>query len=496
MRSKRTGARLGVIAAVCTAWAAPASGETLAEAIALAYETNPTLQAQRSQVRVLDEGYVQARAGLRPQVSITSTASYSNTSVNAGRTGLVDTNGDGIPDTNVTASGVTERNFGNASLAVTQPLYTGGRTVAAMSAAEADILSARETLRDVEAGVLLNVVQTYADVLRDQRVVEIRRQDVDTLQKRLEETQARFEVGELTRTDVAQAEARLGSSRAQLEAAEGQLEISRANYEAVVGKPPEVLAPPPPLESYLPKNVLEALDVARTESPKIQAAELTEQASRARVAVARAQRRPTVSVRGGYGYSGQVDPFIADRFARNLTASVTTTLPLYSGGVVSSQIRQALERNNTDRIRTQTAERQVRQAIAQSWSQMNTARGAAAANEGVVRAAQIAVEGTRLEFSVGIRTTIDVLNAELELRNAELSLVAARRDAYVASASLLNAIGRLEAKRLAPETPLYDPRRSFKRVTRSGVWAPVDAVAETVDRIGAPPEAARPRKAD
>lgn len=480
--------------AVFSLGSAPAFGETLEEAIALAYETNPTLLAQRSQVRVLDESYVQARAGLRPQLSASSTASYSNTSVNAGRGGLVDTNGDGIPDTNLTGSGVTERNFGNASVSVTQPVYTGGRTIASMSAAAADILSARETLRDVEAGVLLNVVQTYSDVLRDQRVVEIRRQDADTLQKRLEETQARFEVGELTRTDVAQAEARLGSSRAQLEAAEGQQVISRANYETVVGQQPSDLAPQPALDEILPSHILQAFDIAMAESPKVRAAELTEHASRARVAMVRAQRRPTVSLRAGYGYSGQVDPFIADRFARNLSASVTTTVPIYSGGVLSSQIRQAVERNNTDRIRVETANRQVRQAIAQSWSQMTTARASAIANEGVVRAAKVAVEGTRLEFEVGLRTTLDVLNAELELRNAELALVAARRDAYVASASLLNAIGRLEAKRLAPETALYEPGRAFRRVSQSGLWAPIDAVTETIDRIGAPPGAAMPSR--
>lgn len=477
---------IAAMAASFSAVAVSAHAETLAEAIALAYESNPTLEAQRSQVRVLDEGYVQARAGLRPQLSISSTASYSNTSVNAGRGGLVDTNGDGIPDTAITTGGVTERNFGNASLSLNQPLYTGGRTIAAMSAAEADIFAGRATLRDVEASVLLNVTQAYSDVLRDQRIVAIRRQDVDTLDKRLEETQARFDVGELTGTDVAQAKARLGSSRAQLAAAEGQLEISRANYEAVVGRPPGDLAPQPLLDELLPKDVLEALDVARAESPRIQAAELAERASRARVAVARAQRRPSISLRGGYGYSGQVDPFIADRFARNLSASVVTTVPIYSGGVIASQVRQAVERNNTDRIRLEGVERQVRQVIAQAWSQLRTANVAADANEGVVQAAKIAVEGTRLEFDVGLRTTLDILNAELELRNAELALVTSRRDAYVAGVALLNAIGRLEARRLAPGVALYSPERSFEGVRRQGLWVPVDAVAQTLDRVGAP----------
>ena len=190
-----------------------------------------------------------------------------------------------------------------------------------------------------------------------------------------------LETGELTGTDVAQAKARLGSSRAQLAAAEGQLEISRANYEAVVGRPPGDLAPQPLLDELLPKDVLEALDVARAESPRIQAAELAERASRARVAVVRAQRHPSISLRGGYGYSGQVDPFIADRFARNLSASVVTTVPIYSGGVIASQVRQAVERNNTDRIRLEGVERQVRQVIAQAWSQLRTANVAADANE-------------------------------------------------------------------------------------------------------------------
>lgn len=464
-----------------------ARGETLADAIARAYETNPTLAVQRAQVRLADEAYIQARAGLRPQISASSTASYSRTSVNAGRGTFVDTNGDGVPDTAVTGSGVTERNLGNASLSLSQPLYTGGRTTASMTAAEAEILAARETLRETEGNLVLSVIQAYVDVRRDQRIVEIRRKDVETLQRRLEETQARFDVGELTGTDVAQAKARLGASKAQLAAAEGQMEISGAAYAAVVGDEPGELAPRPDLDPLLPTTIAQARETAQEESPRLESAEFTERASRARMALARAQSRPTVSFRTGYGYSGQIDPFVADRFARNLSASLVTTLPLYSGGVLSSQVEQAVQRNNIDRLRLETTERQVRQAVSQSWSQLRTARAATTANEEVVKAARFALEGVRLEFELGLRTTLDVLNAEQELRSAELALVTSRRDAYVGSAALLNSLGRLEARALAPQLALYDPAAAFRRRAASGVpWAPVDDLTQGIDRLGAP----------
>ncbi|WP_375268786.1 TolC family outer membrane protein [Phenylobacterium sp.] len=482
--------RMAVACGLAALSATAARGETLADAITRAYESNPTLAAQRAQVKLADEAYVQARAGLRPQVNASSTASYSRTSVNAGRGTFVDTNGDGIPDTAVTGSGVTERNLGNASLSLSQPIYTGGRTTASITAAEAEILAAREALREMEGNLVLSVVQAYVDVRRDQRIVEIRRQDMQTLARRLEETQARFDVGELTGTDVAQAKARLGTSRAQLAAAEGQLDISAAAYAAVVGDDPGELAPRPDLDPLLPATIAQAYDTAEQQSPRIGSAELVERASRARIALAKAQRRPTVSLRTGYGYSGQIDPFVADRLARNLSASVVTTLPLYSGGILSSQVEQAVQRNNIDRLRLETTGRQVRQAVAQAWSQLRTARAAIAANEEVVKAARFALEGVRLEFELGLRTTLDVLNAEQELRTAELALVTSRRDAYVASAALLNTQGRLEARALAPQLALYDPALSFRRRAAPGVWAPIDHLTQSLDRIGAPRDAA------
>lgn len=475
-----------LLCGVAMASAVNARAETLGEAVARAYASNPGLAAQRAQVRVVDEAYVQARAGLRPQASLSSTASYSRTAVNAGRGALVDTNGDGIPDTALTGSGVTERNLGVASLALTQPIYTGGRTTASLSAAQADILAAREALRDADGNLVLSVVQAYVDVRRDRRILEIRRDDLQTLARRLDETEARFKVGELTGTDVAQAKARLGTSQAQLAAAEGQLEISAAAYAVVVGDLPGDLAAQPDLDAFMPRDLASAYEAAEAQSPRIEGADLVERASRARIALARAQNRPSISLRAGYGYSGQVDPFVADRLARNLSASVVTTLPLYSGGVLSSQVEQAVQRNSIDRLRLETTTRQVRQAVAQAWSQLRTARAAIVANEEVAKAAAYALEGVRLEFDLGLRTTLDVLNAEQELRNAELALTTSRRDAYVAAATLLNAQGVLTARTLAPDLAPYDPARAFQRRATSPLLAPVDVLTQGLDRLGAP----------
>lgn len=464
--------------------AGPAGGQSLPEAVALAYETNPTLSLQRQQVRLTDEAFVQARSGYRPQLNASATTSYSATTVKAGRTGLVDTNGDGAPDTSVGVSGVNERNFGNASITLIQPLYTGGRTAAAISAAEADILAARETLRDAEAGVLQAVVLAYADVRRDIRIVDVREKDVTTLSRQLDEAQATFDAGLVTGTDVAQARARLGTSRAQLAAARSQLEISRGMFAQVIGREPDNLEPKPSLEALLPQSLDDAFAHAEAENGRLRSAEMTALAARKRIEVAKAQRRPTISLRGSSGYSGQIDPFATDRLAQNVTASLTTTFPLYSGGLYASQVRQAVERSAMDETRVELTRRQIRQATRQAWSQLQAARAAVSTNGEVVKAATIATMGVRLEYEVGLRNTLDVLNAELELRNAELSLINARRDEYVASSAVLSAIGHLGVQTLSPDLAIYDSAASFERAHHDGLWALWDTTMRSLDELG------------
>jgi outer membrane protein len=477
-------------AGVAGSFAAPAFAETLADAIALAYDTNPTLQAQRATQRALDENYVQARSGWRPQLTLQSSAAFTEfRTPRAARNSLIDTNGDGIPDTLVpaTGNGIHRVNSGSAGLNLSQPIWTGGRTAAAVSAAEGDILSGRETLRRVEAQVLLTVVQAYVDVRRDQEGVRIRQENVAVLQRQLEESKARFDVGEITRTDVAQSESRLAAAQALLQSAIAQLGISRANYAAVVGQNPGELTPEPSLAFLLPNNADDAFGIAEKYSPVLRAQQFAEQASRARVAASRAERMPTVSLRGTLGFNGNVAPFDSGRWSREVQGVAVVTVPIFTGGLTSSRIRQSVERNNTDRINIETQRRAVLQLVTQAWNQLIAARANIDSTAEAVRAAQIAAEGTNQEQKVGLRTTLDVLNAEQELRNDELSAVAARHDEYLAAATVLSAMGRLEGKDLIPSITQYDAKRNFRKLRFSLGYVPWEEPIALVDRVVAVP---------
>ncbi len=460
--------------AITAAAAAPAAGETLSDAVALAYETNPTLQAQRATQRSIDEEYVQARTGWRPTLQLQAVATYDKLSIpRAARNFLTQS---------------AETNAGSLALTFTQPIWTGGRTAANVSAAQADILQGRENLRRVESQVLISVIQAYMDVLRDQEGLKIRQEDLVVLQKQLDESRARFDVGEITRTDVAQSEARLAAAQALLQTAQAQLAISRANYAAAVGQNPGELAPEPSLAYLLPANPDDAFTIAEQYSPQLRAQEFAEEGSRARVAAARANRLPNLSLQGTLRFSNApLDPFTQSLYQRDKQVNAVLTVPLFTGGLTSSQIRQAIERNNSDRISIETQRRGVLQTVSQTWNQLIAARANITSDTEQVRAAEIAAEGTREELSVGLRTTIDVLNADVELRNAQLSLVAARHDEYLAAATLLAVMGRLEAKDLIPTVPHYDPRSNFRRLRITWGWVPWEEPIGIVDRYAAFP---------
>jgi outer membrane protein len=330
-------------------------------------------------------------------------------------------------------------------------------------------------------------------VRRDLEHLAISQENVKVLKRQLDEAKARFDVGEITRTDVAQTQARLAAAQAQLSSAQAQLAIGRAAYASVVGQNPGDLAPEPPLETFLPATVDQAFDAAERNNPQLRQADYTEQGSAARIASARAQTRPSVSLRGTLGYNGATfgDHPLAD-FSRDVTVSAVASFPIFTGGLTSSQIRQAAERNNVDRISIESARRQVLLAVAQAWNQLLGARANLISNEEQVRATNIAYEGTRQEAQVGLRTTLDVLNAEQELRNAELALVSARHDEYVAAAAVLAAMGELYAENLTPGVPLYDPKKNFDKVRHSFGWVPWQPAVEVIDRVGAPGVVNRP----
>ena len=447
--------------------AGAARADTLGDAIALAYQTNPTLQNQRARLRALNESYVQARTGYRPQASVSVEGDY----------------------TEGPSTFQIPLKTASATLSLSQPIYTGGFTTAQVRAAEGEILAGREQLRQVEANVLQAVIQAYVDVRRDVAALAIAEENVKVLKSQLDETQARFDVRQITRTDVAQAQARLAAAQAQLSTTQAQLAISRANYTAVVGQSPGDLDAEPPLPG-LPATIGQAFDAAQANNPNIIAADYAEQAAAARVAAAKAENHPTVAVRAQLGYSGSYvsTPALGLRdgvYQSNVTASAVLTQPLFTGGLNASRIRQALEDDNSQRIGIDAARRQTQQQVSQAWNQLLAAKANTTSNEEQVRADQIAYEGTRQEAQVGLRTTLDVLNAEQELRAAQLAVVNAQHDRYVAGTSVLNAMGQLEAKALAPKTPLYDADKAFRKVKHDGA-VPWEGLVSGLDSVGAP----------
>jgi outer membrane protein len=459
------------VIAVAVSTAAPAFADTLREAIALAYRTNPTLQAQRANQRALDEAVPQARASLRPELGVSVSADYSRT--------------DNEADPNVPGSGgVNESDTGSATISLSQTLYSGGRIARAIDAADADVRSGREGLRSVEQQILASVIQAYVDVLRDLEILRIREANLQVLRRQLDESNARFEVGEITRTDVAQSEARLAQSEADLAGARAQLSVSRAAYASVVGQAPTDLATPPALPG-VPDDFEAALDVGLAENPSVLAAEYDLQAAEARAAQARSAFMPSVGVSASYGGSDDLSSFdLTDN--TSFRAGATLTVPLFTGGLNRSRLAQALEQANAARSRIRAEERTVLQDVSSSYAQIISANSQLAAGEESVRAARIAAEGVRQEQQVGLRTTLDVLNAELELRNAEITLAQARRNQYVAQAQLLAAMGRLSGEDLVPDLDVYDPAANAARVAGRG-GLPTDLVVETLDRIAAPP---------
>jgi outer membrane protein len=472
--------RLGacaVVAVLGVGMAGSAAAETLPDALAAAYDNNPTLQAQRAAQRGIDENYVQARTGWRPTLTLQADALYQF--YRTPRSELFRLQ-----------RGATKLwgNTGAAQFTFTQPLWTGGRTAAAVSAANADVLSNRENLRRLENQIMAQVVQAYADVRRDQQTLEIRQANVDVLGGQLKENQARFDVGEVTRTDVAQAEARLAAAQGAYESAQAQLGFSRATYAALVGHNPGTLEPEPSLAYLMPANADEAFDVAEKNNPLLLAQQYAEQASRARIAGARAERMPDLAVQTTLRFAnGSIDPFVQHSYDTEETAAFTVTVPIFNGGLTTSRIRQAIERNNADRITIETDRRSVLQSISQSWNQLLAARANILSTERQVKAATVAAEGTHEEQQVGLRSTIDVLNAEQELRAAQINQVSAMHDEYVLSASILATMGRLEARNLIPSRPQYDAAANYRRLRITWGWVPWEEPIGEVDRFLAYP---------
>ena len=465
----------GAVAAFALAatWAAaaPARATTLGEAIAYAYETNPGLQAQRAALRALDENYVQARSGYGLQIAANAAAQNNNYKIGAV--------GPQQPQ------GSETLNQDSESVSVVQPLWTGGRVAARVSQAEAQIKTGRENLRRFELDLLTRVVTAYVNVRRDAQLLTINQDTVAVLERELSDAEAKFKVRQLTATDTAQSKARLAQSRSSLIAIQAQLAVSRTQYLAAVGQNPADLEPPPPMEG-LPETIEKAFSAAEQMNPQLRAAVFGELGSRARVREAKAGKLPTVTARVDFSRGPLSGPFESSGELNTRSASINFSQPIFTSGQLTSQIRQATQENNRDRLNIDDTRLQVTQNVSAAWEQLAASRKQVATFEDEVRADEFAFYGVRQEEKFALRSQIEVLNAELELTNAQQNLVRVRAQEYAGRVQLLSNIGTLDARMFAPKTPHYDDAANLRRIRNIGA-TPLEAPARIFDHVLAPP---------
>jgi outer membrane protein len=451
--------------------------DSLPTAIAQAYASNPALAAHRYELRATDDEIGIALSQIRLTAQAEVAGGYDLTlpgiTTNAARP-----LSDRLNDPNI------EKNDFTSLFVVDQPIWTGGRASSAFRAATAASFAGREALRGAEGDLLLDLIVAYADVRRDTSTLTARQRNLAALRRTLEEIVARRDAMELTRTDIAQAEVQLQAAQVQLQSAEAQLQASRASFAAIVGRAPGKLSPEPELPG-LPTDLDAAFAQAEVANPELAAAIASERESRARVAVARAAGAPQINLRGTAGTKGPAVPF--DRLEQdiNFSGRLTISIPLSAGGRVRSQIAQAQNRNAADELRIEAAKRQLVQSIVVAWNQWASSERNVSAQELQLGAARIFYEGSYAEYREGLRSTFDVLYAQNSVRDAEIGLLAFRRDSYVARAALLRRIGSLEAAKLLTTPVLYDPAR-YTRAAQDRNALPWDKILRTIDGIGAP----------
>jgi outer membrane protein len=441
--------------------AGTAGADTLREALVSAYQTNPTLTAQRETLKATDATVAIAKAAGRPQI--------------LGTVGL---------NRNLAQRGVLDTGANGSTLSVgadlSVPLFNGGSVRNSVAAAKTRVEAGRATLSAVEGDVFTQAVSAYMDVIRDRSIVELNQNNVKVLETNLEATRDRFQIGDLTRTDVAQSEARLQLGRSQLAAAQGQLTASEATYRQVIGHAPGQLSPPPPLPP-LPTTTDEAVRIALASNPDLLAISRQAVAAGYDVRVAEAGRLPTLSgvlsntFVNNLGGSGR-DPFTGAALPTTGTQSsigLNANIPIFQGGLPAARIRQAQAQQGQVLEQVVGTERAVVQAARAAFANYDAAQRQIQAQTVAVQANELALEGARAEQSVGTRTVLDVLNAEQELLNSQVALVTAKRDAYVDGFTLLNAMGQAEAQDLGLDGgPLYDPLGNYRHVANNwNDWA-------------------------
>src|SRR5258708_2702544 len=446
----------------------PALADTIEAALVRAYQNNPQLNSQRAQVRFTDENVPQALSGYRPKVSITGSAGYqyTDTLTNIGRT-----NAAGAPT--ITSPAIHGTNPPRSvGATVTQTLFNGQQTANRTRAAESQVSGAREALRVLDQTVLLSAATIYMDFLRDSAIVEVQQSNVRVLEQTLKQTKDRFNVGEVTRTDVAQSEAQLAAGKTQLLTAEANLVTTRAKFRQILGNDPQGLAPGSPVDRFLPPTLPSAVELGLIENPNVTAQMFGIDVSYLQVKVNEGALLPTVSLQASVQQSYEQTLISYRAFGASAIAQLT--VPVYQGGAEYSLIRQSKETLAQQRLALEQVRDQTRANVVTAWGQLVAGKAQVASAQSQVTASEIALNGVREEAKAGQRTTLDVLNAQQALVNARVALVTAQHDRVVASYSTLNSIGRLSPQVLNLQTVTYDPSVHYHQVRDSwfGVRTP------------------------
>lgn len=428
------------------------SAETMSGALARAYIGNPDLNQQRAGVRATDESLPRATSSWRPNVRATGDFGYNYLDFNPGTLRGVNQR---------QRAGTLPRDFG---VSVTQNIFNGNRTLNGVRQAESNILGAREALRETELDVLQSGANAYMNVLLAIAILDLRKNNITVLEQQLRQTRDRFDVGEVTRTDVAQAQSQLATGRSDYFRAQADLQTSIATYRQVIGVEPTRLEPARSIEALLPYSLDKAVDLALYEHPGVQAALHLVDAAELQVKLVEGELYPTVNVVGAVDQS-----FAQQGFPRwrqfNTSIAGQITVPIYpSGGETYARVRQAKETLGQTRLQADLRRDEVRAAVVSSWGQLETARAVIQSSRAAVKAAEIALEGIREEAKVGQRTTFDVLFAQQTLLNARVNLVTAQRDQVVASYAVMASIGRLSAANLHLAVERYDPTIHFDQI--------------------------------
>ena len=442
----------------------PVLADTIEAALVRAYQNNPQLNAQRAQVRSTDENVPQALSGYRPKVAVTASAGYQYT------------------DTLATSGGSsnqivrTETHGANpprsVGMTVTQTLFNGQQTANKTRAAESQVSGAREALRVLEESVLLSAATIYMDYLRDAAIVEVQKSNVRVLEQTLKQTQDRFNVGEVTRTDVAQSEAQLAAGKTQELTAEANLVTTKANFRRIIGNEPANEAPGSPVDRFLPASLPGAVELSLVENPNVTAAMFGIDVNYLTVKINEGALLPTVTLQGSVQQAYEQTMISPRAFGASAIAQVS--VPVYQGGAEYSLIRQSKENLAQQRLVLETTRDQTRANTVTAWGQLVAGKAQVSSAQSQVTASEVALNGVREEAKAGQRTTLDVLNAQQALVNARVALVTAQHDRVVASYAVLSAVGRLSPQVLNLQTQTYDPSVHYQQVRDSwfGVRTP------------------------